>query len=148
LTQPLAVTNLVEARGGLAARNGGPSLPGNDRLSAIQTRSRRPIDDLVGDPMIDAAALGLKGRDDLGLGAPEEIDEVWRWIIGPYDQRVAGGVKSHLEAHGGGLGEDFGRRHISNPFGPLCNFGECDLSEVGTSFGFGELADPLDKSGC
>ena len=59
----------MEARRDLAVRDDGPRLTDNDWLAAMQAGFRRPVDETIRDPVIDAPALGLKDRDDLGFGA-------------------------------------------------------------------------------
>jgi hypothetical protein len=75
------MTVFMEAGLNQAVCDRGPGLPDDDRLAAVQAVGRRPVDQLVGDPVIDAAALVLKDRDDLRLGVSEELDEVRRWIV-------------------------------------------------------------------
>src|SRR5271166_718193 len=57
---------------GLAVRNISPWLPDGDRLATAQTGVARPVDKAFRDPAIDAAALGLKGGDDLRFGCFEK----------------------------------------------------------------------------
>ena len=83
LGQPLGVARLMEARRDLAVRDDGPRLTDDDWLAAMQAGFRRPVDETIRDPVIDAPALVLKDCDDLGLGAPDQIDEVGRRIVGP-----------------------------------------------------------------
>jgi hypothetical protein len=82
----------MEARRNLAVCDDGPRPPGDDRFSTMQTGSRRPIDEPIRDPAIDATALSLKDRDDLGFCTPDEIDEVRRRVVAGRYQPVAGSI--------------------------------------------------------
>jgi hypothetical protein len=57
LRQPRAMTVLMNARRGLAVRNNGPELSWNDQPAAMQAGGRRPVDQPVCDPPLDARLI-------------------------------------------------------------------------------------------
>ena len=102
------MARLMEARPDLAVRNDSPQLTDDDRLATMKAGFWRPVDETISDPAVDAPALGLKSRDDLQLGAADEIDEVSRWVVArPQYQTVICRIKANQKAAQGDRGEDF-----------------------------------------
>ena len=94
----------------LAVANDGPQLPCNDRLTAMQAIVLRPVDQGVGDPVIDAPALELKGCDDRGLAPPDgSTRSVGGSSPGHSTNPSPVGFEANQKAASGCRGEDFGR---------------------------------------
>jgi hypothetical protein len=89
----------MKARRDLAVGDDSPGLARDNRLAAMQAVGRRPVDQPVGDPVVDAAALGLKMRDNVRLGGLDELDDLLgRLAVGREQQARAGRVEREADA--------------------------------------------------